>query len=703
MCGADSVPISSRIAEKRRAPKASGAICSGLPFLRKRAVPTCRFGTTRVASALSFMNMPTSTKALPTALPAEREPWLVQFSLSGIQSFIRTARTTRDLWIGSFLLSDLAFSAMLPIIEQYGPTAILYPDLRGNPRMDAWLDEAKPQWNALRKDLEPSLFGTDATSFAAVVPNSFVAVVPLGGGEFPNLRELADKAKARVQARWKSHADAVQKWLASVVPATAGNSWKGVWERQHRHADVVRVRWTAVPWVHAPRMKAFVQSGALPFQDASQLLPQETEEDRALREQRTRRFTPWVSEAVWTHVEKARYAFGRTNANLFQMERGFDYGITNAQLRAVHQVRKQSTPWAHAVENEQAGVACTLCGQRMALSVDTESQSEHVDSLTHWARTFWSNEELDPEKRGAERLCAVCSMKRFLVVAGGAEQGINRLWANDDDRKQIRESKARVPFPSTTAICAQRYIATLCATSDPKVAQAIERVVNTHRALGLPATQFPHCLRQLAETYDRLPEGDVRRDFLMREPQEMLYPQAMEARVAAAPGQEREQGNEHVRAICSLLQVVKERLHLAPPPTRLAVIKVDGDALSHLLTGEPDRLHARWRDVIHPELVEKLEAEKDVPWSSLLDAKRLVGPTLHAFVTRALGAFAHRIAPWVVEQEFHGRLIYAGGTMCWRSRPLTRRCSLWLACSNCFLRLGSWMCVQIWTHGPGDV
>lgn len=38
-----------------------------------------------------------------------------------------------------------------------------------------------------------------------------------------------------------------------------------------------------------------------------------------------------------------------------------------------------------------------------------------------------------------------------------------------------------------------------------------------------------------------------------------------------------------------------------------------------------------------------------------------MGPSLHAFLNRVLADFSHRIVPWVVEREFDGRLIYAGG------------------------------------------
>ncbi|MEZ5352293.1 MAG: hypothetical protein R2762_06615 [Bryobacteraceae bacterium] len=52
---------------------------------------------------------------------------------------------------------------------------------------------------------------------------------------------------------------------------------------------------------------------------------------------------------------------------------------------------------------------------------------------------------------------------------------------------------------------------------------------------------------------------------------------------------------------------------------------------------------------------------KQAGWLDLLDAKRLIGPSLHAFISAALANFSHRIVPWVVEREFSGRLIYAGG------------------------------------------
>src|SRR6187401_3149604 len=58
---------------------------------------------------------------------------LLSFSLGPVQPFIASARTVRDLWTGSYLLSWLTFAAMRPVLEQVGEGAFVIPSLEGNP------------------------------------------------------------------------------------------------------------------------------------------------------------------------------------------------------------------------------------------------------------------------------------------------------------------------------------------------------------------------------------------------------------------------------------------------------------------------------------------------------------------------------------------------------------------------------------------
>jgi CRISPR-associated protein Cmr2 len=127
----------------------------------------------KVTTALSFMNPHWMFK--PKDWVEDRwnegaqQPWFLRFSLGPTQAFISEARTSRDLWIGSFLLADLAWHAMASFVESYGPDCIVYPDLCGNPRADCWLFENFR--DSLKNDANPS-------TFAAVLPNAFVVLLP---------------------------------------------------------------------------------------------------------------------------------------------------------------------------------------------------------------------------------------------------------------------------------------------------------------------------------------------------------------------------------------------------------------------------------------------------------------------------------------------------------------------------------------------
>ncbi len=58
---------------------------------------------------------------------------LLSFSLGPVQPFIASARTVRDLWTGSYLLSWLTFAAMRPVLDALSEKAFILPSLERNP------------------------------------------------------------------------------------------------------------------------------------------------------------------------------------------------------------------------------------------------------------------------------------------------------------------------------------------------------------------------------------------------------------------------------------------------------------------------------------------------------------------------------------------------------------------------------------------
>jgi CRISPR-associated protein Cmr2 len=565
----------------------------------------------RMTSALAFLNK--------AKLPPEQQPWLLCFSLGPVGRFIAEARTSRDLWIGSFLLSDLIWHAMEPIVRRYGPDCIVYPDLHANPYVDTWLAAHERYHDALPE-------GAATGTFAAVLPNTFTALIPRGGaGHLPDLADLAKQAEKAVTHRWQELAELVKTWLQGNLPG----GWQDIWKKQHETPPIYTV-WSAVPWMRAD-------------------------------EEREDRLKPWVEGRIWLHVEEVRDAYQKTNERYLNLERGFDYALTHHLLRQRHAQRKATAP-DPAIAGA-LGEKCTLCGKRQALTPSKTADS--IDSDRQAARSFWSHELLDPDRTGAERLCAVCTMKRFLIPAGYDPKtrrltGLNRVWASADiDLVDLLDkgNKVRVPFPSTATLAAQVFLGDI--TSNQVLQPALKRVVECANNAGIRQTSFPRALPRLSAAHRD--GSEIAQEFLLLEAEDVLFPEVIGPNSRKAQSAKKEK-NVDIQALHDAVVNLREeaaRLGLGAPGTHIAVVKLDGDSMGKLLLGDPDRLHANFHDILHPDAPGKLV--KAPGWDKLLGQKRLTGPSLHAFISRALGHFSHRIVPWVVEREFSGCLIYAGG------------------------------------------
>lgn len=57
--------------------------------------------------------------------------YLLRVSVGPVQEFISEARKTRDLYMGSQLLSEVTKKSMKPIIDNYGRDAVIYPYIQG--------------------------------------------------------------------------------------------------------------------------------------------------------------------------------------------------------------------------------------------------------------------------------------------------------------------------------------------------------------------------------------------------------------------------------------------------------------------------------------------------------------------------------------------------------------------------------------------
>ncbi|MCK5844527.1 MAG: type III-B CRISPR-associated protein Cas10/Cmr2, partial [Victivallales bacterium] len=174
------------------------------------------------------------------------KPALLLFQLGPVQAFIEQARSTRDLWSGSYMLSWLMAHAMKAVSDEIGPDSIIFPSLRGNGIFDALHKEE--MYSTLWDDADGATMSTWERMIGEknnvekgraarwlltpTLPNRFLALVPES-----RAAELAEKAELAIAAELRGMGDAVWEWIkgeadnAGCSTGDVGN-WRERWDYQ---------------------------------------------------------------------------------------------------------------------------------------------------------------------------------------------------------------------------------------------------------------------------------------------------------------------------------------------------------------------------------------------------------------------------------------------------------------------------------------
>ena len=187
--------------------------------------------------------------AIVSALEATREtedpraplrPAFLLFQIGPVQDFIAQARSTRDLWSGSYLLSWLTMHALKAVADGCGPDAIIFPSLKGQPLYD-FLER--------RLDVHPD----DDSVLVPGVPNRFLALVPAGF-------DVEHTVGQAFRDEWQRIAGECQSWLSARNISFDAQS-RALWDQQVR--DQWHLTWQLWPWQDAE--KAITAFQALPL------------------------------------------------------------------------------------------------------------------------------------------------------------------------------------------------------------------------------------------------------------------------------------------------------------------------------------------------------------------------------------------------------------------------------------------------------
>ena len=175
------------------------------------------------------------------------KPAFLKVQLGPVQDFIAAARSIRDLWSGSYLLSWLMATGLKALSKEIGPDAVVFPSLREQPLFDLhWREEL---WSKVRigsGHVWNSFPWSNDDLLTPNLPNVFLAVVPADQG--PRLAKVVEDS---IKAEWRAIAEAV--WSAcSDAKLTEDEPGISKDQRRARFDSQVEaflsIAWRVTPW-----------------------------------------------------------------------------------------------------------------------------------------------------------------------------------------------------------------------------------------------------------------------------------------------------------------------------------------------------------------------------------------------------------------------------------------------------------------------
>ncbi len=350
------------------------------------------------------------------AVESEGGAALLAFALGPVQRFIEASRSVRDLWSGSMILSWLAFQAMLPVIQQLGPTALVYPALRGNPLLDLWLRTTAGLGDKIPRPEE-------AQCLTPSLPHRFLAIVPWGDNG-TRARELATACKAAFAKAWNQMAEKVRQTVTSFLNG-AFPDWDRRWDFQIKNYFSV---FTAIVPLsgsgeEVDRRLAYLLAGKTSFAEA---FP----EAEAVRE---------MARAI---PETDQHDYPQDHAGRWQ----YQVELVHRALAAKRSIRHVPMSPPPPDPPGRYPQKCSLLGTFEQMGPD-----DLLASAQFWRKLAGSPE--DQEKglniegvriRKGEALCAVAMVKRFAGPAFLAEN--------------LSVSSDRLRFPDTWTVAAAEWL-----------------------------------------------------------------------------------------------------------------------------------------------------------------------------------------------------------------------------------------------------
>ena len=559
---------------------------------------------------------------------------LFSLAIGPVQSFIAAARSTSDLWAGSHLLSRLAWEVMRPICEAYGPDAVLFPRLRGIPQVDLWLKEQCGVPGDLFKDCDwNGKTATDANPlFSAALPNRLVALVPAS-----EVKAIAARCEAAVrewlQALGKQTVDQLLETAGlpdAMAPAYA--------QMRDQLAGFPEVHWAAVPFSLIEPKNVEMQKDLDVTALKAAMAPFYGTAPDAV--------AGFLASPAWTLLQKD-IPWG-DDTIFFSPNPGVLYP-------AVYELAERM-----------------LAAAKTARSFAPLAQTGWRDSLTgesEWLTFDRAQLALPPGQRVDTLWTKIADRKPAWAKPGehlGGLSAVKRLWPTLFAAEVAAATGATITrfVVSTHTMSLAKPLANWLAKGAPDADRLEEKIKRWNVGpVALPAKLLREHGRDGAiDIAKRIPAlFDLREEAFDPNP---VKPRRRDS-VENAPVQLTEDEINHIESLVTSVLMngaTSGESADARIETYYALVMLDGDHMGKILSG--DSAHAiSYFESFHPHTQQgfKERAANNPALKKYGDSKRALSPNRHLAISGALNDYSQIVVRHIVEREFFGRLIYAGG------------------------------------------
>ncbi len=549
-------------------------------------------------------------------------PYLVSFTFTPVQELIKASRKMRDLWAGSWILHYIAAKICFKLALQYGPDSLLYPSLFQQPLIDHWLLQKFPAFDKWVKQPETKDLLT------AGFPNVIVVILP------------KDKVEAAMQTAEQTLKEAWQELGNLVFDELHGTRR---WMKDLQRDSKSWQGWLKSQWQFYYAGVPLGKEGE-EFQNDSIL---EAEKDI---------FAPWVKAQNQSfnsnlfQLEELNFLRQAYQQNLEKPEFSVNVGSwwssifdqTRNGLAAVKNARSWQIPTAFAPRSTISGI-----GPVVHPGNDWVTEGE---TKKHWERHAGLFD-------GREQLNATETVKR------GLEKVLPKLLKLDELEESISAS-----YPDLTGGVAG-YLKVM------EEAENFDGWRNFQRTCEAVMAKYPWTEKVIKDMRSKwgIPWMDGETAPKKYHPrllnagwlvEDADIPELKEWEIRLENEDDEEIQEELRQKIYAIkrdcrqkIQAIIDRYYPSNNPADWYVLAAgDGDGMSEWLKGKKMRPYGEYV----PQAV--LNVAKNNPvFADFLTLPKQMGPSTHSALSRALLDFSNNLVPYLTEQRYAGRSIYAGG------------------------------------------